>query len=218
MTITVYSGHFAGEQGGPALGLLRDIRVLWTLEELGLPYSIRWFDVTKGEIKGPDYRSANPFGKVPAIHDEDGDLTLFESGAIGLYLAEKAGKLIPSDPGGKAAVNAWVHFAGATLDPVVFGYFGTLHFSADAPGLEWRQERFAAQAEDMLGTLDEILGQREVLVGESFTLGDIYMACVLRYTMGTPLIDGKENVRAYMGRAYARTACERALAVHLKGP
>ncbi len=221
MTITVYAGYFEGSDGGNAKGLLRDIRIFWALYELDLPFDVKWFDVSKGEHKSPDYIAANPFGKVPVIRDEEADLNLFESAAIVKYLANKVegdDRLVACDARGDAEIDQWLHFAKATLEPAVFGYFATVNFTPDAPGNEWRQERFADQAKGMLSTLDEILGQRKYLVGERFTVADLIMGCSLRYVIDTPYAKGFDNVAAYMARLYGRPAFERALAFHMSGP
>jgi GSH-dependent disulfide-bond oxidoreductase len=151
------------------------IRVPIALEELQLEYEIRPVNVRKGEQKLPDFLALNPNGKVPVLLDSEGPagepFTLTESGAILIYLAEKTGRLLPADPGGRARVFEQLFFQGTGIGPA-FGQAG--FFKRQAPErVPIAIDRFHAEAERTLAVLDSVLARRRYAAGELYTIADI---------------------------------------------
>jgi glutathione S-transferase len=194
-----------------AQGLARDFRVRWALEEARIPYEAR--------LIGPEdqasaaYRALQPFGQIPAI-EADG-LTLFESGAIVLYIAERSEALAPSDAHGLARKNAWIFAALNSVEPAVITLAGLDLFHA---GETWAAESrpVAVQAvQKRLAALEQWLGGRDYLE-DRFTAGDLLMTTVLRILRHTDIVSGRPTLRAYQERCEARPAFQRAMADHLK--
>ena len=194
-----------------AQGLARDFRVRWALEEARIPYEAR--------LIGPEdqasaaYRALQPFGQIPAI-EADG-LTLFESGAIVLYIAERSEALAPSDAHGLARTNAWIFAALNSVEPAVITLAGLDLFHA---GETWAAESrpVAVQAvQKRLAALEQWLGGRDYLE-DRFTAGDLLMTTVLRILRHTDIVSGRPTLRAYQERCEARPAFQRAMADHLK--
>ena len=120
-----------------ARGQVRDLRVRWALEEVGQPYDVRY--LSQGSQKAPPHRAIQPFGQVPT-YEEDG-LTLFESGAIVLHIAERHGKLLPADPNGRARAIEWMFAALNTIEPRIADHAIATLFEADKP---WSKPRLPA--------------------------------------------------------------------------
>ena len=118
-----------GNAPAPVREVTRDLRVLWALEETGLPYRVERIDYARGELKRPPYTRIHPFGQIPAI-DDDG-FTLFESAAIVLYVAEKAGQLLPKSRHSRALAAQWAFAAVNTVEPAIVELFAIDAFSAD---------------------------------------------------------------------------------------
>lgn len=197
-------------------GNVRDIRVLWALEELGLPYQFQWMDFSKGEHRGDVHRLLSPFGKVPAI--EDGAQRMFESGAIVLYLYENAGKA-PQDAHARAEVNQWAFAALNTLEPIFFDLARWELFWKEKTGRDWRYADLLVAAKERLDDLTRVLGGKQYLVGNAFGPADILMTAVLDFGKMTPgLFDKHAVVQAYRDRCHARPAYGRAAAVQGTGP
>lgn len=198
------------------------VKVTIMLEELGLPYEAHLVDFGKEEQKSPEFLSLNPNGKIPAIIDPDGPggqpLALFESGAILLYLAEKTGKLIPSDPAGRWEATEWVMWQMGGLGPML-GQLGFFHKFA---GKEWEDkrplERYAAEAKRLLGVLDARLEGREWIAG-AYSVADVaslgWVRAVIGFYEARELVgfDGFANVAAWLERGLARPAVQRGLVV-----
>lgn len=182
-----------------ARGLVRDLRVRWALEELGQPYE----EILIGaeEKRSEAYRRLQPFGQVPAI-EEDG-LVLFESGAIVLHLAERAGALMPEHPAARARAKAWMFAALSSVEPSLF------HFVQKPDETERR-----ALAKARLDALAAWLGERDYLE-DSFTAGDLLMTTVLRIARSTDLLSEYPTLDAYRLRCEARPAFARALEAQL---
>jgi glutathione S-transferase len=180
-------------------GLVRDLRVRWALEEAGLAYGV---ESTPFRDRGPAHFAAQPFGQVPWL--TDGDLVIFESGAILLHLGEKSPALMPTDPRGRSEVLEWVIAALNSVDLpsqpwVLFRFMG---FPGEAPEAKFVEDFLKAR----LDRMEAVLGGREWLAAGRFTLADLLMADVLR-----PLerFDGLANYpacRAYVARLTARPA------------
>lgn len=191
-------------------GLARDMRVRWALEEVGQPYAERL--VTFAEMKEHAYRQLQPFGQIPAYIE--GDLVLFESGAIIFHLAEKGAGLLPGEPNARARAITWMFAALNTVElPIVERANCVLTENAKP----WYQERLAVLNERVLARLQELsvfLGEREWLDG-AFSAGDLLMVTVLRRLQGAGLLEQFPYLAAYIARAEARPAYQRAFAAQL---
>ena len=196
----------------PVHEVTRDLRTLWTLEELGLAYRIRPLDFARGELKGPEYVRINPFGKIPSIVDDG--FPLFESAAIVLYLAEKAGRLIPADREGHALAVQWAFAAVSTVEPAMVDLFSLDHFSADETWAKERRPALVKVVETRLATLESELAKRPYLLGDAFSAPDILMSAVLRLVQHTDLLAGAPNVAAFKMRCESRPAWRRVLGAH----
>jgi glutathione S-transferase len=195
-----------------AKGLVRDLRVRWALEEVGQPYEVRYLE--QGSQKAPPHRAIQPFGQVPTY--EDGDLTLFESGAIVLHIAEQYGVLLPDDPAGRARAIEWMFAALNTVEPPITDYAIATLFEEDKPWSEPRLPSVIARIDERLDELAARLGEKEWLDG-AFSAGDLLMIAVLRMLKGTPMADRHAGLAAYVARGEARPAFQRALAAQLAG-
>lgn len=153
-------------------------KVLMMLEEVGAPYRIVWTDISKGDQFKPEYLAVNPNGKVPAIIDHEGPdgepIRVFESGAILLYLAEKYGKLLPEDQAEKYHCIAWVCWQVSGQGPMSGQ---GAHFVSHAPkagiDIPYAKERYEREVRRHYDVLENMLGEREWLVGDSFTIADL---------------------------------------------
>src|SRR4029078_4072437 len=155
-------------------GNTRDLRVLWTLEEIGLPYEIVGMDHPNHDLDSPSYRALNPFGQIPAI-DDDG-CVLTEAGAILLYLARRSGKLLPRDLAGEAQVLRWSVAALNTIEvPVLTEWFVNISGGKGSKP----SEALHHCAEMRLQQLDGWLADREFIATDAFTVADILMSHVL---------------------------------------
>jgi glutathione S-transferase len=192
-----------------AQGLVRDLRPRWALEEAGLPYRVTLVGDGDGQLPRAEYNKLQPFTQIPVI--EDGDLRLFESGAIVQYIAEKSGKLIPRDPAGRAEVVQWMYAALNTIElPVQSLAILDLFHQNES----WSKEARPSTADfvvNRLAQLSAALGSKPYLAGE-FSAADILMVTVLRILRHTDLVAKQPNLVSYMERCEARPAFQRALA------
>ncbi len=193
-----------------AKGVVRDLRVRWALEEIGLPYRVRLLS-PMGD-KPQDYLLEQPFGQVPVF--VEGELRLFESGAILLHLGERSEVLLPRDPAAKARATCWLIAALNSIEPMMFELVNIDIFNA---GAAWAAER-RPEAERMvrkrLQRLSDWLGDKEHLEGR-FTVADLMMTTVLRNLRHTAIVADYPNLAAYRARCEARPAFQRALAAQL---
>ena len=210
MTVTITAFDWVPDF---AKGQVRDLRVRWALEEVGEPYDVRY--LSQGEQKQADHRARQPYGQVPTL--EDGDLTLFESGAIVHHIASTRPGLLPADQAGCARALEWMFAALNTVEPPIMDLAIVTLFEADKPWSKPRQPAVEARIHERLAELSERLGTREWLDGETFTAGDLLMAAVLRIVEGEGLVERYANLAAYVQRATARPAFARALADQLAG-
>jgi len=153
------------------------VKVSIMLEEIGLPYEAHAINIGVNETWGPEYLSLNPNGKIPAIIDPNGPggkpLGLFESGAILIYLAEKTGKLLPTDPAARYETIQWVMFQMAAIGPM-FGQLGFFHKFAGKEFEDKRPfERYRAESERLLKVLEARLTGRQFIMGDEYTIADI---------------------------------------------
>jgi len=195
-----------------ARGLVRDLRVRWALEEVGQEYDVHY--LPQGTQKEPPHRALQPFGQVPTYEAEG--LTLFESGAIVLHIADSRGGLLPADRGARARAIEWMFAALNTVEPPIMDYAIATLFEADRPWSKPRLPAVVARISERLDELARRLGENEWLDGD-FSAGDLLMIAVLRQLRGTPMTDQHPNLAAYVARGEARPAFQRALAAQLAG-
>jgi glutathione S-transferase len=196
-----------------AEGIVRDLRVRWALEEAGLPYRTRLVGEKPGDLKPAEYRAIQPFGQVPAL--EDGDLRLFESGAIVTYVAEKGGALLPRQQPQRAHVMQWMFAALNTVEMAVQELAAIDLFYPDQA---WAKERRPDAEQAVRTRLSELAARmdgREYLV-DTFSAADILMGSVLLILRHTSLLDEHPGLLAYKARCEARPAYQAARAAQLK--
>jgi glutathione S-transferase len=189
-------------------GMARDMRVRWAFEEVGQPYDVRL--VSFAQMKEPAHRALHPFGQIPTY--EDGDLTLFESGAIVLHIAEHHAGLLPDDAGARARAIAWMFAALSTVEPPIVERSAATLIERDKPWYEARLPMLDERVRSRLTELAARLGDADWLDG-SFSAGDLMMVTVLR--RAGPLLDDYPSLSAYIARAEARPAYQRAFAAQL---
>ncbi len=193
-----------------AQGVVRDIRVRWALEEAGLSYRERLLDALAARPR--DYFLEQPFGQVP-IYSE-GDIHMFESGAIVLHIAERSEALMPRDPLGRARTACWVIAALNSVEPSIMELVSIDIFNA---GADWARARRPEAEENVrrrIGRVADWLGERDYLE-KRFTAGDLMMTTVLRSLRHTSLVAERPNLARYQARCEARPAFQRALAAQL---
>jgi glutathione S-transferase len=193
-----------------AQGLVRDLRVRWALEEAGLPYEEHLLALD--EHKAAAHREVQPFGQVPVY--EEGELQLFESGAIVLHIAQESRVLLPVDGAARARAITWMFAALNTLEPAVQNLASLDLFFKDE---EWSKLRRPGQQAFLQTRLDELaarLSGRDYLE-EEFTAGDLLMTTVLRILRHTTMVSDMPTLAAYQRRCESRPAFQRALAAQL---
>ena len=188
-----------------ARGNTRDLRVLWALEEMQLPFEIAGMDHPAHDLSTEAYRRLSPFEQIPSI-DDDG-LKLSESGAILVYLAKKSGRLIPADRDGEAQVVRWC-FAALNSVEVPLLSLMVLDWSADGSCAKHR-EFLVGWSHRVLHNLERWLADREFVATKDFTVADILMSHVLSVTKDQTLIAPYPGVAAYRDRSLARPAWKR---------
>lgn len=191
-------------------GLARDMRVRWALEEVGQPYEVRL--VSFGAMKEPAHLARHPFGQIPTY--EEGDLALFESGAIVLHLAQNHAGLLPDDANARARAITWMFAALNTVEPPLVEYAMAKVFEREKPWYEQRQPMLEDRARKTLGALSSRLDDSEWLDG-AFSAGDLMMIGVLFRAKPTGILDDYPNLAAYVARGEARPAFKRAFAAQL---
>jgi glutathione S-transferase len=198
-------------EGG--VGETKDMRAQWVLEETGLPYRVHALDHGGGELDGEAYSRISPFHQAPVI-DDDG-FVVAESAAIALYLAQKAGKLIPSDVQGRTLVMQWCFAAVATVGSMLgcVDMLDVFDSEKAAPKLHAGVREITLR---FLGDLERRLQERTWISCEDFTVADIMMAGVLRGIRKTDLMEPFPKLKAYYARCMARPAWERTLELYAK--
>jgi glutathione S-transferase len=199
-----------------AQGLVRDLRVRWALEELGLPYETKLIGFEDRDT--PEYRHIQPFGQVP-VYEEEGesgeDLTLFESGAILLHIAARSELLLPAEPAGRAKAVQWTFAALNSIEPHLINYFLATGVYANEEWAKLRAPALRELAEKKLDALNARIGEREWLE-DRFTAGDLMMVTVLRILRDTDLLEKRWTLKSYRERGEARPAFQRALAAQME--
>lgn len=204
MTATITAFERSPDRGN---GLARDMRLRWAFEEVGQPYAVRLLSFKT--MKEPAHLAIQPFGQIPTY--EDGDLALFESGAIVLHIAERHPGLLPDEENGRARAIMWMFAALNTLEPPIFDRNLITILERDKP---WYEERLAALDQIIRKRLDGLsshLGDADWLEG-SFSAGDLLMVTVLRRLQSSGILNEFPNLAAYVARAEARPAYQRAFA------
>jgi glutathione S-transferase len=191
-------------------GLARDMQVRWALEEVGQPYDVRL--VSFGEMKKAAHRARQPFGQIPTY--EEGDLVLFESGAIVLHIAESHAGLLPKDANARVRAIAWMFAAHSTIEPVIVNREIALLLEREK---SWNEERLPLvenRIRDRLKDLSSRLGDADWLDG-AFSAGDLLMIGVLRRLRSSGMLDEYPTLAAYVARGEARPAFRRAFDAQL---
>ncbi|SET48071.1 glutathione S-transferase family protein [Stigmatella erecta] len=204
MTITITAFERSPDRGR---GLARDMRVRWALEEVGQPYDVRLLSFDA--MKEPAHKALHPFGQIPTY--EEGELVLFESGAIVFHIAERHAGLLPEDANGRARAIAWMFAALNTVEPPIFDRSLVMILERDQP---WYEHRLRALDDIIRKRLDDLsarLGNAGWLDG-AFSAADILMVTVLRRLQGAGILEAYPNLAAYVARAEARPAYRRAFA------
>ena len=207
MTPTITAFESSPDRGA---GLARDTRVRWAFEEIGQPYDVRLLSFNA--MKEPAHLAMHPFGQIPTY--EEGDLVLFESGAIVLHLAERHPGLLPEGANGRARAIAWMFAALNTVEPPILEIANAKLLESDAPWSEDRLPLVEDRVRTRLRQLSVRLGDAEWLDG-AFSAGDLMMVHALQRLKPSGLLDDFENLTAYVARGEARPAYGRAFAAQL---
>ena len=207
MTITITAFERSPDRGR---GLARDMRVRWALEEADQPYEVRLLSFKA--MKEPAHLALHPFGQIPTY--EEGDLALFESGAIVFHIAERHAGLLPDDANARARAITWMFAALNTVEPPIFERALATILERDQP---WYEQRLRVLGESIRNRLDGLsgrLGDAEWLDG-AFSAGDLLMVSVLLRLKGSDILQEYPNLSAYVARGEARPAYRRAFDAQL---
>ena len=191
-------------------GQARDMRVRWALEEVGQPYEVRL--VSFSELKEPAHRGLHPFGQIPTY--EEGDLRLFESGAVVLHIAERHAGLLPVDANARSRAIAWMFAAISTLEQPILDREIAELLEHDKIWYEERLQGIEHRVRVRLSELSIRLGDSDWLEDE-FSAGDLLMVMVLRRLNGSGLLEEFPNLSAYVARGESRPAFKRAFDAQL---
>ncbi|HEV2627953.1 MAG TPA: glutathione S-transferase family protein [Pseudolabrys sp.] len=207
MTITITAFEKSPDGGK---GLARDTRVRWALEEVGEPYTVRLLSFAT--MKEPAHLALHPFGQIPTY--EEGDLVLFETGAIVLHIAQRHAGLLPDDANARARAIAWMFAAVNTVEPPILDLVNARLFEREKPWGEARLPLVEGRVRGRLKQLSARLKDAEWLDG-AFSAGDLMMASVLLRLRASGILDEFPNLAAYVARGEARPAYKRAFAAQL---
>lgn len=186
------------------------MRVRWALEEVGQPYKVRLLSFA--EMKEGAHLALHPFGQIPTY--EEGQLALFESGAIVLHIAERHAGLLPDDANARARAITWMFAALNTMEPVILESETSRFFDSDQPWYEERLPMIENRIRVRLGELSGWLGDADWLDG-AFSAGDLVMVGVLLRLKSSGMLDAYPNLCAYLARGEARPAYQRAFDAQL---
>ncbi|MES2317604.1 MAG: glutathione S-transferase family protein [Pseudomonadota bacterium] len=214
MTITITAFERSPDGG---MGLARDTRVRWALEEVGQPYEVRL--VSFGAMKEAAHLSLHPFGQIPTY--EEGDLAIFETGAIVLHIARRHAGLLPSDPNARSRAITWIFAALNTVEQPILELANAKILERDKPWYEERLPLVEDRVRARMSQLSSRLGDGDWLDGP-FSAGDLMMVSVLLRLKPSDILNDYLNLAAYVARGEARPAYKRAfeaqLAVNKPGP
>ena len=191
-------------------GLARDMRVRWALGEVGQAYEVRL--VSFGAMKEPVHRALHPFGQIPTY--EEGDLALFESGAIVFHIAERHAGLLPDGANARARAITWMFAALNTIEPPILDRETTRLLEGDKTWYEQRLPVVEDRLRIRLGELSGRLGDADWLDG-AFSAGDLMMVAVLLRLKASGMLEEYPNLSAYVARGEARPAYKRAFDAQL---
>jgi glutathione S-transferase len=191
-------------------GLARDMRVRWALEEVGQPYEVRL--VSFDAMKEPAHRALHPFGQIPTY--EEGDLALFESGAIVFHIAERHAGLLPDDANARARAITWMFAALNTVEPPILDLVSAKFLEREKTWHEQRLPVVEDRIRERLGELSGRLGDADWLDG-AFSAGDLMMVAVLLRLKASGMLNKHPNLSAYVARGEARPAYKRAFDAQL---
>ena len=207
MTPTITAFESSPDRGQ---GLARDMRVRWAFEEVGQPYDVRL--VSFGEMKEPAHLALHPFGQIPTY--EEGDLVLFESGAIVFHIAERHAGLLPDDANARARAITWMFAALSTVEPPILELGTARLLEGDTSWSTQRMPLVEDRVRNRLGQLSRRLGDAGWLDG-AFSAGDLMMVSVLLRLKASGMVDEYPNLSAYVARGEARPAYKRAFDAQL---
>jgi glutathione S-transferase len=207
MTITITAFERSPDGGK---GLARDTRVRWALEEVGQPYQVR--PVSFRAMKEPAHLALHPFGQIPTY--EEGDLRLFETGAIVFHIAERHAGLLPADANARARAITWMFAALSTVEPPILELANAKLLEGDKSWSAQRVPLVADRVRNRLGQLSHRLGGADWLDG-AFSAGDLMMVSVLLRLKPSGILDEYPNLAAYVARGEARPAYKRAFDAQL---
>jgi glutathione S-transferase len=207
MTVTITAFEQSPDRGR---GLARDMRVRWAFEEVGQPYDVRL--VSFAEMKEPAYLALHPFGQIPTY--QEGELCLFESGAIIFHIAARHAGLLPHEANARSRAIAWMFAALNTVEPPIVERSMAWLMERDKAWYAERLPMLDARVRDRLDQLSRWLGDADWLDG-GFSAGDLLMITVLRRLASSDMVDAYPNLAAYVARGEARPAYQRAFADQL---
>ena len=207
MTVTITAFERSPDRGK---GLARDMPVRWALEEVGQPYNVRLLSFR--EMKEPAHRMIHPFGQIPTY--EEGDLALFESGAIVLHIAQRHTQLLPDDASARARAITWMFAALSTVEPPILAREIAAREEHDKTWYEQRRPILEEHVCVRLRELSSRLGDADWL-DNAFSAGDLLMVTVLRRLKGSGLLEKYPNLFAYVARGESRAAYKRAFDAQL---
>ncbi|PJR11994.1 glutathione S-transferase family protein [Sinorhizobium meliloti] len=207
MTITITAFERSPDGGQ---GMARDMRVRWALEEVGQPYAVRLLSFKA--MKEPAHLALHPFGQIPTY--EEGDLALFESGAIVFHIAERLAGLLPDDANARARAITWMFAALNTVEPPIVDREVAEYLEGDETWYERRLPFIDERIRRRLGELSGRLGNADWIDG-AFSAADLLMVTVLRRLEGSGILEEYPNLCAYVARGKARPAYKRAFDAQL---
>lgn len=207
MTPTITAFEASPDRG---MGLARDTRVRWALEEVGQPYDVRL--VSFAAMKEPAHMALHPFGQIPTY--EEGDLALFETGAIVFHIAQHHAVLLPADANARARAITWMFAALNTVEPPILELANAKLLEGDKSWAAQRMPLVADRVRNRLGQLSRRLGDADWLDG-AFSAGDLMMVHVLQRLKPSGILDEYPSLAAYVARGEARPAYKRAFDAQL---
>lgn len=207
MTITITAFENSPDGGK---GMARDMRVRWALEEVGLPYEVRLLSFKA--MKEPAHLALQPFGQIPTYQEDD--LTLFDSGAIVLHIADHHPGLLPQDANARARAITWMFTAVSTMEPPMLEREVARFLEGEKSWHDERMPLIDSRIRRRLGQLSEQFGER-LWLEDTFSAGDLLMISVLLRTRTSGILAEFPNLLAYVERGEARPAYKRAFAAQL---